>query len=174
MTVATTPRPRPEAIPDRPGVYLFRDRDGRVIYVGKAISLRKRLASYFQPLRNLHPRTAAMVESSDTLEWTLVSNEVEALQLEYNLIKQHRPRYNVRYRDDKSYPWLAVPLGEEYPRPRVERGAKRKGIRYFGPYAHAYAIRETLDLLVRIFPVRTCSDNKFANHQRQGRPCLLY
>jgi excinuclease ABC subunit C len=174
MTVATTPRPRPEAIPDRPGVYLFRDRDGRVIYVGKAISLRKRTASYFQPMRNLHPRTAAMVEASAALEWMLVSGEVEALQLEYNLIKQHRPRYNVRYRDDKSYPWLAVPIGDEIPRPRVERGRKRKGTRYFGPYAHAYAIRETLDLLLRTFPMRTCSTGVFERQRRLGRPCILY
>jgi excinuclease ABC subunit C len=174
MTVATTPRPRPEAIPDRPGVYLFRDRDGRVIYVGKAISLRKRTASYFQPMRHLHPRTAAMVEASAALEWMLVSGEVEALQLEYNLIKQHRPRYNVRYRDDKSYPWLAVPLADEIPRPRVERGRKRKGTRYFGPYAHAYAIRETLDLLLRTFPMRTCSTGVFERQRRLGRACILY
>jgi excinuclease ABC subunit C len=174
MTVATTPRPKPEAIPDHPGVYLFRDRDGRVIYVGKAISLRKRTASYFQPMRNLHPRTAAMVEASGSLEWMLVSGEVEALQLEYNLIKLHRPRYNVRYRDDKSYPWLAVPVGDEIPRPRVERGAKRKGTRYFGPYAHAYAIRETLDLLLRTFPMRTCSKGVFDRHRRLGRPCILF
>ena len=127
MTVATSPRPKPEAIPDHPGVYLFRDRNGRVIYVGKAISLRKRTASYFQPMRNLHPRTAAMVEASASLEWMLVQSEVEALQLEYNLIKQHRPRYNVRYRDDKSYPWLAVPLADEIPRPRVERGPQAQG-----------------------------------------------
>src|SRR5215208_1045906 len=174
MTVATSPRPKPEAIPDHPGVYLFRDRDGRVIYVGKAISLRKRTASYFQPMRNLHPRTAAMVEGSAPLEWVLVNSEVEALQLEVSLIKQHRPRYNVRYRDDKSYPWLAVPLADEIPRPRVERGPKRKGTRYFGPYAHAYAIRETLDLLLRTFPVRTCSNGKFNEHHRLGRPCLLF
>jgi excinuclease ABC subunit C len=174
MTVATSPRPKPEAIPDHPGVYLFRDRDGRVIYVGKAISLRKRTASYFQPMRNLHPRTAAMVEGSASLEWVLVQSEVEALQLEYNLIKQHRPRYNVRYRDDKSYPWLAVPLADEIPRPRVERGPKRKGTRYFGPYAHAYAIRETLDLLLRTFPMRTCSKGVFDRHRRLGRPCILY
>jgi excinuclease ABC subunit C len=174
MTVATSPRPKPEAIPDHPGVYLFRDRDGRVIYVGKAISLRKRTASYFQPMRNLHPRTAAMVEGSASLEWVLVQSEVEALQLEYNLIKQHRPRYNVRYRDDKSYPWLAVPLADEIPRPRVERGPRRKGTRYFGPYAHAYAIRETLDLLLRTFPMRTCSKGVFDRHRRLGRPCILY
>src|SRR5215208_1472713 len=174
MTVATSPRPKPEAIPDHPGVYLFRDRDGRVIYVGKAISLRKRTARYFQPMRNLHPRTAAMVEGSATLEWMLVQSEVEALQLEVSLIKQHRPRYNVRYRDDKSYPWLAVPLADEIPRPRVERGAKRKGTRYFGPYAHAYAIRETLDLLLRTFPMRTCSKGVFDRHRRLGRPCILF
>src|SRR6266498_1486422 len=174
MSVATSPRPKPDAVPDHPGVYLFRDTGGRVIYVGKAISLRKRTASYFQPLRNLHPRTAAMVDSSATLEWVLVQNEVEALQLEYNLIKQHRPRYNVRYRDDKSYPWLAVTVSEEIPRPRVERGAKRKGTRYFGPYAHAYAIRETLDLLLRTFPMRTCSQGVFDRQRRLGRPCILY
>jgi excinuclease ABC subunit C len=174
MSIATSPRPKPEAIPDHPGVYLFRDGAGRAIYVGKAISLRKRLASYFQPLRNLHPRTAAMVDASRALEWVLVRSEVEALQLEYNLIKQHRPRYNVRYRDDKSYPWLAVTVGEEFPRPRVERGAKRKGTRYFGPYAHAYAIRETLDLLLRTFPMRTCSQGVFDRQRRLGRPCILY
>jgi excinuclease ABC subunit C len=174
MSVATSPRPKPEAIPDGPGVYLFKDADGRVIYVGKAISLRKRTASYFQQRHNLHPRTAAMVEASATLEWVLVSGEVEALQLEYNLIKQHRPRYNVRYRDDKTYPWLAVTVGEEIPRPRVERGRKRKGTRYFGPYTHAYAIRETLDLLLRTFPMRTCSEGVFQRHRRLGRPCILY
>ena len=174
MSIATSPRPKPDAIPDHPGVYLFRDTDGRVLYVGKAISLRKRVASYFQPLRNLHPRTAAMVDSSATLEWVLVRGEVEALQLEYNLIKQHRPRYNVRYRDDKSYPWLAVTVSEEIPRPRVERGPKRKGTRYFGPYAHAYAIRETLDLLLRTFPMRSCSQGVFDRQRRLGRPCILY
>src|SRR6266705_4827985 len=174
MSITTSPRPKPEAIPDHPGVYQFKDAAGRVIYVGKAISLRKRLASYFQPLRNLHPRTAAMVESSDTLEWVLVRSEVEAPQLEYNLIKQHRPRYNARYRDDKSYPWLAIPIADEIPRPRVERGPKRKGVRYFGPYTHAYAIRETLDLLLRTFPMRTCSQGVFDRHRRLGRPCILY
>src|ERR671919_849422 len=174
MTVATSPRPKPEAIPDHPGVYLFRDRDGRVIYVGKAISLRKRTASYFQPMRNLHPRTLAMVEASATLEWVLVNSEVEALQLEVSLIKQHRPRYNVRYRDDKSYPYLAVTLDEEFPRARVMRGARRKGVRYFGPYAHAYAIRDTLDLLLRTFPMRTCSQGVFDRCHRRGRPCLLF
>jgi excinuclease ABC subunit C len=174
MSVPTTPRPAPSSIPDQPGVYLFRDRHGRVVYVGKATSLRKRLASYFQPMRNLHPRTAAMVEASATVEWMLVGGEVEALQLEYTLIKQHKPRYNVRYRDDKSYPWLAVTLDEEVPRARVLRGAKRKGVRYFGPYTHAYAIRETLDLLLRTFPIRTCSQGVFDRAHRRGRPCMLY
>jgi excinuclease ABC subunit C len=174
MTVPTSPRPTPAAIPDQPGVYLFKDAAGRVIYVGKASSLRKRTASYFQPTRNLHPRTAAMVEASATLEWLVVRNEVEALQLEYTLIKQHRPRYNVRYRDDKSYPWLAVTLDEDYPRARVQRGPKRKGVRYFGPYTHAYAIRETLDLLLRTFPLRTCSQGVFERARRSGRPCILY
>src|SRR5439155_6952611 len=130
------PRPAPYSIPDQPEVYLFADRHGRVIYVRKAASLRKRLASYFQPMRNLHPRTAAMVEASATVEWMLVGGEVEDLQLEYTLIKRHKPRYNVRYRDDKSYPWLAVTLDEEVPRARVMRGAKRRGVRYFGPYTH--------------------------------------
>jgi excinuclease ABC subunit C len=174
MSVPTSPRPAPSSIPDHPGCYLFRDKAGRVIYAGKATSLRKRLANYFQPLRNLHPRTAAMVEASATVEWLLVNSEVEALQLEYTLIKQHKPRYNVRYRDDKSYPWLAVTLDEDFPRARVQRGPKRKGVRYFGPYTHAYAIRETLDLLLRTFPLRTCSQGVFDRARRRNRPCILY
>jgi excinuclease ABC subunit C len=174
MSVPTSPRPAPASIPDHPGCYLFRDSAGRVIYAGKATSLRKRLANYFQPMRSLHPRTAAMVDASATVEWMLVNGEVEALQLEYTLIKRHRPRYNVRYRDDKSYPWLAVPLDEDIPRPRVMRGPKRKGVRYFGPYTHAYAIRETLDLLLRTFPMRTCSQGVFDRARRRNRPCILY
>jgi excinuclease ABC subunit C len=174
MSVPTSPRPTPGSIPDQPGVYLFKDAQGRVVYVGKAGSLRKRLASYFQPMRNLHPRTAAMVEAAATVEWMLVRGEVEALQLEYTLIKEHKPRYNVRYRDDKSYPWLAVTLDEEVPRARVQRGPKRKGVKYFGPYTHAYAIRETLDLLLRTFPIRTCSQGVFDRARRRGRPCILY
>ena len=141
---------------------------------GKAKSLRQRLSNYFQSPSALAPRTAQMVATAETVEWIQVRNEVEALMLEYSLIKQHRPRFNVRLRDDKSYPFLAVTLDDEWPRPMVMRGAARKGVRYFGPYGHAYAIRETLDLLLRTFPVRTCSDNKFAHHQRQGRPCLLF
>src|SRR4051794_31520466 len=164
-------RPPAGTIPDTPGSYQFKDADGRVIYVGKASSLRQRLSNYFQDPRNMHPRTAQMVATSATVEWIEVRNEVEALMLEYNLIKQHRPRFNVRLRDDKSYPYLAVTLDEEWPRAMVMRGRKRKGVRYFGPFAHAYAIRETLDLLLRTFPIRTCSPGKFNQHERLGRPC---
>lgn len=166
-------RPKPGEIPDSPGVYRFRDEHRRVIYVGKAKSLRQRLASYFQDLANLHPRTATMVTTAASVEWTVVSTEVEALQLEYSWIKEYDPRFNVKYRDDKSYPYLAVTLNEEFPRVQVMRGAKRKGVRYFGPYGHAWAIRETVDLMLRVFPVRTCSAGVLKNHQHKGRPCLL-
>src|SRR5437762_2631827 len=166
-------RPAAGTIPDTPGSYQFKDAEGRVIYVGKAKSLRSRLSNYFQSPSGLPPRTAQMVASAETVEWIQVRNDVEALMLEYSLIKQHRPRFNVRLRDDKSYPFLAVTLDDEWPRPMVMRGQRRKGVRYFGPYGHAYAIRETLDLLLRTFPVRTCSDNKYAHHHRLGRPCLL-
>jgi excinuclease ABC subunit C len=168
------PLERPEAgsIPTSSGVYMFLDASRRVIYVGKAKSLRARLSNYFAG--DLHPRTAAMVEAAADVEWIVVSNEVEALQLEVTLIKQHRPRYNVRYRDDKSYPYLAVTLDEEVPRARVMRGRRRKGVKYFGPYAHAYAIRDTLDLLLRTFPMRTCSQGVFDRCRRRGRPCLLF
>jgi excinuclease ABC subunit C len=168
-----TYRPAPGSVPDAPGVYRFSDESGRVIYVGKAKSLRSRLASYFQDLAALHPRTQAMVQSAAKVEWTVVNNEVEALQLEYSWIKEFDPRFNVKYRDDKSYPWLAVTLDEEYPRLQVMRGAKKRGVRYFGPYAHAWAIRETLDLLLRVFPARTCSKGVFKRSQQIGRPCLL-
>ena len=167
-------RPPAGSIPDRPGSYQFRDRDGRVIYVGKAKSLRSRLSSYFQSPAGLPPRTAQMVASAETVEWIEVANEVEALMLEYSLIKEHKPRFNIRLRDDKSYPFLAVTLSEDWPRAMVRRGAKDKGTRYYGPYAHAYAIRETLDLLLRTFPIRTCSEHKFRHHERLGRPCLLF
>ena len=167
-------RPPAGTIPDCPGSYQFKDALGRVIYVGKARSLRQRLSNYFQSPMHLHPRTAQMVASADTVEWIQVRNEVEALMLEYSLIKQHRPRFNIRLRDDKSYPFLAVTVSDEWPRPMVMRGRKRKGVRYFGPYGHAYAIRETLDLLLRTFPLRTCSDNKFGRHEKLGRPCLLF
>ena len=161
-------------IPDAPGSYQFKDAHGRVIYVGKATSLRQRVGSYFADPRTLHPRTAAMVEAAASVEWIEVRNEVEALMLEYGLIKQHRPRFNVRLRDDKSYPLLAVTVDEEWPRAMVMRGRKRRGTRYFGPFAHAWAIRGTLDLLLRTFPVRTCSPAKYGQHERLGRPCLLY
>ena len=165
---------RPEAgtIPDAPGSYQFKDAHGRVLYVGKATSLRSRLANYFGPPESLPARTRQMVAIAATVEWIEVRNEVEALFLEYNLIKTHRPRFNIRYKDDKSYPYLAVTISEEWPRAMVMRGAKRPGVRYFGPYAHAYAIRETLDLLLRTFPIRTCTNGKFDRHHRLGRPCL--
>ncbi|HWS58670.1 MAG TPA: excinuclease ABC subunit UvrC [Actinotalea sp.] len=166
-------RPRPGQVPDSPGVYRFRDEHGRVVYVGKAKSLRSRLASYFQDLSALHPRTQQMVTTSASVEWTVVGTEVEALALEYSWIKEFDPRFNVKYRDDKSYPYLAVTLGEEYPRVQVMRGAKRPGTRYFGPYGHAWAIRETVDLLLRVFPVRTCSAGVFRRAAASGRPCLL-
>ena len=167
-------RPPVGTIPTSPGSYQFKDEHGRVIYVGKAANLRSRLSSYFQDQSQMHPRTVAMVTAAHSVEWIEVRNEVEALMLEFSLIKQHRPRFNVRLRDDKSYPFLAVTLDEEWPRAVVMRGTKRKGTRYFGPYAHAWAIRETLDLLLRTFPVRTCSQGKFNQHQRLGRPCLLF
>ncbi len=166
-------RPRPGDIPTDPGVYRFRDEVGRVIYVGKAKSLRPRLSSYFQDGAALHPRTRRMVRAGASVEWTVVRTEVEALQLEYAWIKEFDPRFNVRYRDDKSYPYLAVTMGEEFPRAQVMRGAKRKGTRYFGPFAHAWAIRETLDLALRVFPLRTCSTGVFRRAGQVGRPCLL-
>ncbi|MBC2901689.1 excinuclease ABC subunit UvrC [Streptomyces cupreus] len=166
-------RPRPGQIPDSPGVYRFRDEHRRVIYVGKAKSLRQRLANYFQDLAGLHPRTRTMVTTAASVEWTVVSTEVEALQLEYSWIKEYDPRFNVKYRDDKSYPYLAVTMNEEFPRVQVMRGHKKKGVRYFGPYAHAWAIRDTVDLLLRVFPVRTCSAGVFKNSARTDRPCLL-
>jgi len=169
----TTYRPSPGSIPDAPGVYKFRDATKRVIYVGKAKSLRSRLNSYFADITGLHPRTRQMVTTAASVEWTVVSTEVEALQLEYNWIKEFDPRFNVRYRDDKSYPVLAVTMNEEFPRLHVYRGARKKGVRYFGPYAHAWAIRETLDLLLRVFPARTCSAGVFKRHGQIGRPCLL-
>ncbi|MEU9414265.1 excinuclease ABC subunit UvrC [Streptomyces sp. NPDC048272] len=166
-------RPKPGQIPDSPGVYKFRDEHRRVIYVGKAKSLRQRLASYFQDVAGLHPRTATMVTTAASVEWTVVSTEVEALQLEYSWIKEYDPRFNVKYRDDKSYPSLAVTMNEEYPRVQVMRGPKKKGVRYFGPYGHAWAIRETVDLMLRVFPVRTCSAGVFKRSAQIGRPCLL-
>ncbi|EOM75789.1 excinuclease ABC subunit C [Rhodococcus rhodnii LMG 5362] len=169
----STYRPAPGTIPTDPGVYKFRDVHGRVVYVGKAKNLRSRLTSYFADVASLHPRTRQMVTTAASVEWTVVTTEVEALQLEYNWIKEFDPRFNVRYRDDKTYPVLAVTLNEEYPRLFVYRGPRRKGVRYFGPYSHAWAIRETLDLLLWVFPARTCSAGVFKRHSQIGRPCLL-
>ena len=166
-------RPAPGEIPESPGVYKFRDQRGRVIYVGKAKSLRQRLNSYFADFASLHPRTQMMLTTAASVEWTVVSTEVEALQLEYSWIKEFDPRFNIKYRDDKSYPYLAVTMGEEYPRVQVMRGAKRKGTKYFGPYSHAWAIRDTVDTLLRVFPVRTCSAGVFKRSAQIGRPCLL-
>jgi excinuclease ABC subunit C len=166
-------RPAAGTIPDTPGVYRFRDPTGRVIYVGKAKSLRSRVSSYFGDLWSLHARTQQMLTSAAGVDWVTVNSEVEALQLEYAWIKEYDPRFNVKYRDDKSYPYLAVTLDEEFPRLQVMRGARRKGVRYFGPYAHAWAIRETLDLLLRVFPARTCSAGVFRRAGQIGRPCLL-
>ena len=167
-------RPPAGSVPDGPGSYQFLDAQGRVLYVGKAKSLRSRLNSYFGDPAGLAPRTAQMVAAADRVEWIQVANEVEAILLEYALIKEHRPRFNIRLVDDKSYPYLAVTAADEWPRAAVVRGRKRPGVRYFGPYAHVGAIRDTLDLLLRTFQVRTCSDSKLGRHERLGRPCLLF
>lgn len=173
MADPATYRPNPGEIPTEPGVYRFFDEHGRVIYVGKAKSLRARLSSYFQNPAGLHPRTFQMVTTAASVDWTVVANEVESLALEYSWIKEFDPRFNVKYRDDKSYPYLAVTMGEKYPRVQVMRGAKKKGTKYFGPYSHAWAIRETMDLLVRVFPIRSCSPGVFRRAEQTGRPCLL-
>ncbi|MFL6024943.1 MAG: excinuclease ABC subunit UvrC, partial [Marmoricola sp.] len=173
MADPSTYRPKQGSIPTSPGVYRFRDKDGRVVYVGKAKNLRSRLSSYFADVASLHPRTATMVTTAASVEWTVVETEVEALQLEYSWIKEYDPRFNVKYRDDKSYPWLAVTLNEAFPRVMVGRGAKKKGVKYFGPYSHAWAIRDTVDLLLRVFPMRSCSNGVFRRSEQIGRPCLL-
>ncbi len=167
-------RPAPGSIPDTPGSYQFVDAAGRVLYVGKAKSLRSRLTNYFGDPSTLPPRTAQMVAVADHVEWIQVANEVEAILLEYALIKRHRPRFNIRLADDKSYPWMAVTLADDWPRAAVVRGRRRPGVRYFGPYAHVGAIRDTLDLLLRTFPIRSCSDAKLERHVKMGKPCLLY
>ncbi len=165
-------RPPPAEIPDGPGVYLFRDQHGAVLYVGKAKSLRKRLANYFGA--DVEVKTAAMVESADSVEWIVTPSEVDAIMVEYSLVHEHQPRYNIRLKDDKSFPYLALTMNQEWPRATVVRGKRRKGVRYFGPYAQAYAIRQTLDLMLRTFPVRTCTDSKFRRYEASGRPCLLF
>lgn len=169
MALAQPPR---GSIPDAPGSYLFKDAEGRVIYVGKAKSLRSRVSSYFGS--SLPLRTRQMTDAAASVEWIQVANEVEALMLEFSLIQRHRPRFNVRYTDDKSYPYLCVTTVDQWPRAMVMRGRRRKGNRYFGPYGHAYAIRQTLDLLLRTFPIRTCTDGKFNRHAKLGKPCLLH
>jgi excinuclease ABC subunit C len=167
-------KPELSGIPDRPGVYLFRDGDGRVLYVGKARSIRKRIANYFGAPSGLEARTQALMASARRVEWIVSSGEVQALMLEFSLIQEHKPRYNVRYRDDKSYPYLAVTLKDRWPKATVMRGRKRRGVRYYGPYANAYAIRETVDLLTRVFPMRSCSESLFNECHRLGRPCLYF
>ncbi len=166
-------RPAPSTIPDVPGVYVFRDAAGTTLYVGKALSLRARLSNYLADPATLPERTALLVEAADTVDWTVTGSEVDALLLENNLIKREQPRYNIRLKDDKSYPYLAVDLREPWPRPVVVRGRRRRGIRYFGPFGVAKSLRSTLDLLVPTVPVRTCSDAKYVRHERLGRPCLL-
>lgn len=173
MADPTSYRPAPGSIPTEPGVYKFRDANRRVIYVGKAKNLRARLSNYFQDVTQLHPRTRQMVFNASSVEWTVVASEVEALQLEYTWIKRFDPRYNVKYRDDKTYPVLALSVGEHFPRAFFYRGPRRKGVRYFGPYSHAWAVRETLDLLTRVFPLRTCTKGVFNRQEALGRPCLL-
>lgn len=165
-------RPAPSNVPDAPGVYVFRDEHGRALYVGKAKSLRKRTANYFG--RDLHPRTRAMVALADDLEWIITESEVAALMLEFSLVQEYQPPFNVRLKDDKSFPYLAITRNEEWPRAMVMRGRRRKGVEYFGPYAKAYSIRQTLDSLLRTFPVRTCTNAKFKRHEVAGRPCLLF
>ncbi|MDJ0792071.1 MAG: excinuclease ABC subunit UvrC [Acidimicrobiia bacterium] len=165
-------RPAPSSVPDAPGVYIFRDRHGRALYVGKAKSLRKRTANYFG--RDLAPRTRAMVEQADDLEWFVTDSEVAALMLEYSLAQENQPPFNVRLKDDKSFPYLAITRSEQWPRAMVMRGKRRRGVQYFGPYAKAYSIRQTLDGLLRTFPIRTCTDAKFKRHEASGRPCLLF
>ena len=171
-TMGMLDRPAPSTIPDSPGSYQFKDVDGRVIYVGKAKSLRSRVGSYFARPETLHHRTRSMMEAATSIEWIEVRNEVEALFLEFNLIKRFQPRFNIDLKDDKSYPFLAVTMAEQWPRAMVMRGAKKPGVRYFGPYAHAWAIRETLDLLLKTFPIRTCTSAKYKRHERLGRACL--
>ena len=173
MSDTVTWRPKAGEIPTAPGVYRFRDDGGRVLYVGKANSLRARLANYFQPLRSLHERTRRMVLSASSVEWTVVGSEFEALQLEYTWIKEFDPPFNVKFRDDKSYPYLAITLGEPVPRVLVTRNKNLKGARYFGPYTKVWAIRETVDLMLKAFPMRSCSDATYKRAEQTGRPCLL-
>lgn len=173
MTDVSQWRPRTSDIPVEPGVYRFWDEHGQVIYVGKAKSLRSRLTSYFVDPALLHERTQNMISTAVRVDWVTVASEVEALQLEHTWIKEFDPRFNVRFRDDKSYPWLAITVQETFPRVLVVRGERKRGVKYFGPFVQAWVIRDTIDRLLRVFPVRTCSDSVFKRAKASGRPCLL-
>src|SRR5690349_14664351 len=173
MSETVSWRPKAGEIPTSPGVYRFKDEQGRVLYVGKAKNLRSRLSNYFQPLRSLHERTRRMVLTAASVEWTVVGSEFEALQLEFTWIKEFNPPFNVQFRDDKSYPYLAITLGEPVPRVLVTRNKNLKDARYFGPYTKVWAIREMVDLMLKAFPMRSCSDATYARAEREGRPCLL-
>ncbi len=166
-------RPKAGEIPTQPGVYRFRDATSRVLYVGKAKNLRSRLSNYFAPLETLHNRTRRMVQTAESVEWTVVSSDFEALQLEYTWIKEFDPPFNVQYKDDKSYPYLAITLGDPVPRVLVTRNKGIANARYFGPYSRAWAIRETVDIMLKAFPMRSCSDTTYKRAQQTGRPCLL-
>ncbi|MCB1274915.1 MAG: excinuclease ABC subunit UvrC, partial [Leucobacter sp.] len=165
-------RPKAGEIPTAPGVYRFLDRTGRVLYVGKAINLRQRLSNYFQPLRALHERTRHMVLSASAVDWTIVGSDFEALQLEYSWIKEYAPPYNVKFRDDKTYPYLAITLADEAPRVMVTRNHRIPGARYFGPYPKIWAVRETIELMTKAFPIRTCSDSSYKRAMQSGRACF--
>ena len=166
-------RPKTSDIPNQPGVYKWRDEKGKVIYVGKAKSLRNRLSNYFQPLNQLHPRTQSMVLTARSLEWTVVNTELEALTLEYTWIKEFNPRFNVVFKDDKTYPYLAVSVNDDFPRVWITRNRNSKSTRYFGPYAKVWQLRHSLDSLLKTFPVRTCRQSVFVKAHKTGRPCLL-
>eukprot|EP01031_Cornospumella_fuschlensis_P014085 gene14085-17217_t len=173
MSTTVNYRPAAGEIPTQPGVYRFSDPDGRVVYVGKANNLRARLANYFAPLASLHERTRRMVLAASKVEWTVVGSEFEALQLEYTWIKEFNPAFNVKFRDDKSYPYLAISLGDDVPRVMITRNRSLPGARYFGPYTKVWAIRETVDLMLKAFPMRSCSDSIYKRAEQAGRPCLL-
>ena len=176
MARATHPqlsyRPAPGEIPTNPGVYRFRDDTGRILYVGKAKNLRARLSNYFAPLHTLHERTRRMVTTATGVEWTVVSSDVEALQLEYMWIQEFSPPFNVRYKDDKSYPYMAITLADEAPRVMVTRNHKIRGAKYFGPYPKVWAVHEVIDLMIKVFPIRTCSDSSYKRAMATGRPCF--
>ncbi|AZS36617.1 UvrABC system protein C [Microbacterium lemovicicum] len=172
MAAQLSYRPKPGEIPTNPGVYRFRDADGRVLYVGKAKNLRARLSNYFAPLRSLHERTRRMVTTAASVEWTVVDSDVDSLQLEYMWIKEFDPPFNVRYRDDKSYPFMAITLADEAPRVIVTRNHRIKGAKYFGPYPKVWAVHDTIDLMIKVFPIRTCSDASYKKAMQSGRPCF--